>query len=245
MPLPPKTQTKICPVCGALYPKGSTVSRREWGRSKFCSRRCLYVHKVHPPESKVCQHCRQTFVRPPRGRTNKWWAEAKFCSPACWRLSVQVNGGWRKGVYEVDKSLLVKNCEHCGRAFQLSYLSQMRHRFCSLSCRSRALIGHVLEVRQYPKPNKKERKLLKLLGPSWLYVGDGQLTIGGKSPDFWNGDHKLIELFGDYWHRGENPQPRIDHFARQGYNTLVIWESELANPELVKAQVADFAEGVA
>ncbi len=77
-------------------------------------------------------------------------------------------------------------------------------------------------------PNRSELRLLELVQPfGFSFVGDGQLVIDGKCPDFWDGDHKVIELYGDYWHQGDDPQERIDLFARQGYTCFVIWESEL------------------
>ena len=48
------------------------------------------------------------------------------------------------------------------------------------------------------------------------------------APDFLstNGQRKVIEVFGDYWHKGEDPQGRIDAFAKLGFKCLVIWEHE-------------------
>ena len=95
-------------------------------------------------------------------------------------------------------------------------------------------------------PNKPESHLLNLLQSSfpdeWAYVGDGQLIVAGKNPDFANinGKKQLIELFGDYWHRGEDPQDRIDLFKKYGYNTLVIWERELSNTEIVLQRITRF-----
>jgi hypothetical protein len=83
------------------------------------------------------------------------------------------------------------------------------------------------------KPNKKEAQLMILLNDlfphDYKYTGDGKIIIGGKCPDFTNvnGQKKLVELFGDYWHKGEDPSDRINHFLRYGYYTLVIWEREL------------------
>ena len=57
--------------------------------------------------------------------------------------------------------------------------------------------------------------------------------IGCKSPDIWDGNRKLIELFGDYWHQGDDPQERIAHFEKYGFQCLVIWESELKNGRTV------------
>jgi len=87
------------------------------------------------------------------------------------------------------------------------------------------------------KPNKKEILLLSFLEQNflgeWLYVGDGSCPHyikGGKCPDFVSVRHPfLIELFGNHWHRDQNPQERIDHFAHFGYKTLIVWEKELRN----------------
>jgi len=84
------------------------------------------------------------------------------------------------------------------------------------------------------KPNKSEIRLLEILqdiNPSWRYVGDGGLIIDGKCPDFWDGNKGLYEFYGDYWHRGDDPQERIDFFAERGYNCAVIWGHELEKLE--------------
>jgi len=44
-----------------------------------------------------------------------------------------------------------------------------------------------------------------------------------------NGQKKLIELYGDYWHKGQNPQKRINYFKKYGFKTLIIWEKEYKN----------------
>ena len=95
------------------------------------------------------------------------------------------------------------------------------------------------------RPNKVERKLLELLNHNnfpFKYVGDGSFLIELKCPDFVNIDGKkqVIELFGDYWHQGEDPQDRIDLFAEYGFSTLIIWEHELSNPENILARIREF-----
>jgi len=82
------------------------------------------------------------------------------------------------------------------------------------------------------RPNKLELLVSDQLKPyGFNYVGDGQLIVAGKCPDFWDGGKRIIELYGDYWHRGQDPQDRIDLFKRHGYNCLIIWESELEQLE--------------
>lgn len=96
------------------------------------------------------------------------------------------------------------------------------------------------------KPTKPEialdRILQDLFPGEYKYVGDFQTWIGGKNPDFMNvnGQKKLIEMFGDYWHQGENPQKRIDHFKQFGFNTLVIWQSELEKDQGVFEKIKQF-----
>lgn len=85
------------------------------------------------------------------------------------------------------------------------------------------------------KPNKTETRVMNLLDSlypgEYEFVGNGKLWLGGRCPDFMNinGQKKLIELFGDYWHKGENPQERIEFFRQFGFDTLVIWENEFNN----------------
>lgn len=98
-------------------------------------------------------------------------------------------------------------------------------------------------------PNKPETIILNLLNKlypgEWKFTGDFSFMINGKNPDFTNinGQKKLIELFGDYWHRGENPQDRIDVFKPFGYQTLIIWERELKDIKQLKRKIFDFCEG--
>ena len=73
-------------------------------------------------------------------------------------------------------------------------------------------------------------------------MGNGRVILGGKNPDFINvnGKKLIIELFGKYWHTGENPKDREKIFVPFGYRTLVIWYSELRNEERVKNKIREF-----
>jgi len=98
------------------------------------------------------------------------------------------------------------------------------------------------------KPNKPESFIINLLNElypnEWKYTGDFSFTINGKCPDFvnCNGQKKIIELFGDYWHRGQDPQDRINTFKPFGYETLVIWEHELKNMNSTIEKIRKFVE---
>lgn len=98
------------------------------------------------------------------------------------------------------------------------------------------------------RPNKLEKKFEKFLNNlypnEWKYVGDGQLIISGKCPDFVNvnGKKQLIEIYGDYWHKGQNPEDRKKIFRKFGYDTLVLWEKELKKIDNVKAKLDEFVK---
>jgi len=104
------------------------------------------------------------------------------------------------------------------------------------------------------KPNKAERKLRnglnRLFPKEYKYVGNGSVVIGYKNPDFINinGQKKIIELNGDYWHskkitgrtKVQEENQRINHFTKYGYKTLIVWESELRNIPKLKRKLKAF-----
>ena len=96
------------------------------------------------------------------------------------------------------------------------------------------------------KPNKLEKVFQELLDRNfpgvWKYVGDGQLIIGGKCPDYLNINKKnsLIELFGSYWHTEEEIEPRTLHFNEYGYSLIVVWEHELKDNEKLLSKLRGY-----
>lgn len=88
-------------------------------------------------------------------------------------------------------------------------------------------------------------RLLDSMYPGeWKFVGNGQLIIDGKCPDFVNvnGQKKIIELYGERWHREDDPQDRIKAFQPFGYETLVIWVRELQHLGRAKKIIAEFCK---
>lgn len=109
------------------------------------------------------------------------------------------------------------------------------------------------------KPNKPEIFLSNLIKQNNLpfhYVGDGQLIIGGRCPDFTcNPSKKVILLHGDWWHyyRLKRSNPLItrlqveeedrEHYRKLFFDCLVIWEHELKNPTQVISKINNFLKG--
>lgn len=105
------------------------------------------------------------------------------------------------------------------------------------------------------KPNKPETFLIALFkkhGLPYKYVGDGGLIIDGKCPDFVNvnGQKKIIEHFGKWWHKGKpnirfhrTEQGTKEHYKKFGFKTLVVWENELKNPDVLLEKINAFDGG--
>jgi len=84
------------------------------------------------------------------------------------------------------------------------------------------------------KPTSIERRVIRLCEENDLpykYVGDFKVWIDGKNPDFMNcnGEKKLIELFGNHWHKKDDEITLPDHYKKYGFKTLVIWENDMKN----------------
>jgi G:T-mismatch repair DNA endonuclease (very short patch repair protein) len=64
-----------------------------------------------------------------------------------------------------------------------------------------------------------------------------------------NGQKKLIELFGDYWHnkkhfpQSNDEQSLSQHYKKYGFKCLIIWEKELKNSEKVIQKIREFEYG--
>lgn len=86
------------------------------------------------------------------------------------------------------------------------------------------------------RPNEDELHLQAVLDRyflgEWKYVGDGQIWIGGKNPDFINinGKKQVIELFSLYWHDPDLFPDRLTekelvvHYKQYGFDCLVVWD---------------------
>ncbi len=84
-----------------------------------------------------------------------------------------------------------------------------------------------------------------------IIAGDGEVVIGRFNPDFINvnGQKKLVEMFGNYWHSDkqvrcyeQTEEGRKKYFATYGFKTLIIWEHELKDLNAVEERVRRFNE---
>lgn len=101
--------------------------------------------------------------------------------------------------------------------------------------------------------NKKEHILYFVLNElfpnQYEHVGNLQIWINGKNPDFiCKEQKKIIEFFGNYWHgelitgmeNSEHEHQRRIHFENEGYKTLILWESCLDDMDSLIEKLENF-----
>lgn len=140
---------------------------------------------------------------------------------------------WSIGLTKETNESLAKSARKTSKTMKTKFKDSD---FCKMWGSTHSVFPNKLEL-------KVETLLSKLFGSDYKYVGDFDTFIGGKCPDFINvnGQKKIIEVFGDYWHDGDDPNDRISHFAKYGFKTLVLWESDIHNsPTFVKEQLMSF-----
>ena len=187
----------------------------------------------------ICLSCSRIFFCKP-SRVRKYGR--KYCSSKCFhefQLGRIVSKEAKIAIGLANsKPKMNIECKLCGKQFKVPPHRANIAVFCSKNCQIEAYrkLGEYSRLPQlhFCTPNKKEwvlNRLLKINFPhEWKFVGNGKVIIERKNPDFINinGKKQIIELFGKHWHEESEVQPRTDLFAKYGYKTLILWDTELS-----------------
>jgi hypothetical protein len=196
----------------------------DWHRQRISESKKGKPHPAHDKISAMCK-ARKGFKHTDEAKRKMSEShKGKPVSPQCLEKATAANTGRVRTGEERDKirSTLLSKRE---------MLVENGKKAWSDPEKAKVMVGKMRKAKQL-HPNKIESIILETLNKhipdEWNYVGDGSFVIGTKNPDFVrnHGHNQVIEIYGDYWHQGENPQDRIDLFDIYGYKTLVIWESE-------------------
>lgn len=130
-------------------------------------------------------------------------------------------------------------CIDCGKK-----LSRRDAKRCAI-CKIREIFKNIRHKKN--KPEKFIEKMLnKTIPKEYKYVGDGKFWIEKYNPDFinMNGQKKIIEFFGDYWHttmKGceEKDRRKIKTYKKYGYDCLIIRTKDLREKNL-ENRILDF-----
>lgn len=244
-----KTLIKICKQCGKEF----EVAKYDKNQ-KYCSYQCIGISKRKRIKL-VCRYCGKEFeVCPSRIRKN-----VKYCSYRCMGLSNRgkkvtieqkkkqsqtVKENWQ------DPIIRERYTEARKKVWQDPKRRQKQREVQKKiwqNSKYKIKISKIMkEVWQEPeyqknqaiaqniKPNNLEQYFDKLTPDIVRYVGDFSFWIVTKNrahnPDFKvTGQRRIIELFGDYWHEGEDPEVKIKEYAEMGWKCIVFWEHEVLN----------------
>jgi very-short-patch-repair endonuclease len=220
-----KEPNATCESCGKQFYRSIAELRR--AEHHYCSPECSSEARRKAPNT-VCEYCGKAFYRSPYAKER---AEHHFCGYACSGASRQTR---EEG-----------HCAICGKPVIRTQAQRRKSRhgemFC---CRQHALVWQ----REREGMNGLEQDFLFRF-PQLRFVGDGKLwcndNLGWMSPDFiLPATNKVIELWGNFWHRDQNPQDRVDRLANAGYNAIVIWENDFReHPDKTSELVLSFLSG--
>lgn len=245
------------------------LSQAHKGKS-LSEEHCRKLSEALKGKTRSEEHCRNISAGK-KGKSNLFWRGRHHTSETIRKLS-----NTRKGKHTSPATEFKKGQAHTEEWKRQHSLTMKGHRFTDehnkkislahkgkhLSEETKSKLSLIAQHRwqnpeyalkqmkaQRVKPNKAERafgQLLQSHGLPYMYVGDGQLIIGGKCPDFTNinGQKKLIELFGRHWHKPEDEEERIGIFSRYGYSTLIIWQEELTDSQKVIEKVRSFERAI-
>ena len=228
---------KKCFECGKIF----YVHLHREKEARFCSKKCSNLWHACQARSnrtaKICKGCKKEFLQ---GRKSK-----TYCSVECRKSKIKVKCVICGGTFEVPRYLRNREiCSNeCVKLFNKGKHSSLRTEFKKGKILSEEHQKKCIKA-LHQSPNRLEMKINKLLDKyfpnEWKYVGSGDVIINGLCPDFIHTNKKLIiEVFGDVFH-DENKaffkisetakeEYRIKKFAEAGYNTLILWESDIKN----------------
>lgn len=245
----------VCKYCSKSYTRRKSKAKR----SKYCSKSCGLLYRWRNSEERLkLERARSLSWNKKRRKEHSKMLKKRYAKNPNLKkiLSLNLHKNWKNPEFRKKSIRFGEKNPFFGKKHSrklknfLRKLANKQWRDDKLRKRNSEIsVGYWQSIDYQKKqvisrslrPNKIELRLNKILNENfpneYKYVGDFQFWLGGKNPDFMNvnGQKKLIELYGSYWHKDDNPRNRINHFKKYGFDTLIIWDKELKNiPKLEK-----------
>jgi endogenous inhibitor of DNA gyrase (YacG/DUF329 family)/G:T-mismatch repair DNA endonuclease (very short patch repair protein) len=240
---------RSCKNCGKHF-LTKKLERRP-GRGTYCSRDCS--NQAHSKRGRVvvrCSVCAKEF-------SAKTSADRRYCSLKCakespeWRAKQSQAKKENPTTYwagrekspelraKISQSLMGNKPWNTGKKIG-SHSPEHRAKLIPV------LLAARMKAREV-KPTGPERKIIDMMPGNIRYTGNRSwwrtLPSGkSKNPDFKvTGENKVIEVYGNYWHKGEDPADIIGQYRAIGIDCLVLWESEInKQPDMVREKIHSF-----
>jgi len=233
----------ICAYCKKSFKVHP--SKIKDGKGKYCSHECVNLDRTKTIDV-ICTNCNK-IITIPTWKLKKGQKRV-FCNKDC---EAKYNIGENNPFYgrnhedETKSRMILHHWSHNKGFFDILKISKEEWLLKSRTA-------------QNIRPTKPEKIMIDIIDKHNLpfkYVGDGKLAIGGLNPDFVDCDglHKIIEVFGDYWHCARKDiewkyteTGRKTTLDKYGYDTLIIWEHELketGNEINIVEKILQFVKG--
>jgi very-short-patch-repair endonuclease/YHS domain-containing protein len=225
-----KIHSKNCEYCGRTYtgvgkyfcsPACRNKARTAIKRPKHS----LWMKSNNPMKNpKSAKKCSETLKK--RFKQLPHWAKGKTLSPEHKKkISIALKQQWQ--IPEIKE----KRLRHL---VQINHSEIDKRHWQDKEWRNRQVEAILKGLMKRPtKPEQKLINIIKKHGLPFTYTGNGSFLIEGFNPDFvcTNPSRKIIEVFGDFHHRLPQrllrDKQRLRVFSQNGFQTMVIWASEL------------------
>lgn len=229
--------SKKCVLCGLIFSSYQSQKRQFCGQS--CGARYIWTGRRHKSEAieKMRNRIFTDITRQKMSQTRKRLMAAGIIQPP-YKGKTRPEASNKK-ISETRKKLFVEG--------KLKPYSHWLGKKLSSAHKEKIIKNTLLAVLKRPTtPELQVMEIIKDLNLPYRYVGNGEVIISGLCPDFinCNGQKKLIEVFGDYWHKPCEEKQRYAMFAQFGYRTLIIWEHELKDKIQVSNRLLEFDKNV-
>lgn len=195
---------------------------------------------------RICEYCGNEFyIYPCKIKKNEGIVCNRICQNKLYSKKYQGKGNPNWGKHHSEKTK--KKIGNASKRKTFSIETRRKNRVATKELwQNPEYVKKVLKATNR-RPTNPEIAFDKMTADIIRYTGNGswwRKLDDGKhhNPDFKiTGQNKVIEVFGDYWHRGEDPQELIELYALVGLDCLIFWEHEIYNqPEIVLDQVNQF-----
>lgn len=233
---------KICQYCGKEFEVLPSQEKR-----KTCSRECGGMIQRREKIKKKCEYCGEIYEVIPALEDI-----SRFCKMECrnkWQSQFMAGEGnitYGTHFSEETKEKI--------RIRQLKYWNNNPDRKKETGKIFKELWKDPIFVNKVidgwnRRPSKPELFFDDLTPNNVRYVGNGSWWRPTKrkyarNPDFKiTGQNKVIEIYGDYWHRNDDPNDLIQEYKEIGLECIIFWESEVYNEtKRVIKEVEDFVK---
>lgn len=242
---------RFCLYCGRKLIPGDWDYPKSFANRKYCNNSCSTKANWQNPDyrERVVKNSAEgirKYARTPEAR-----AKQSKLGKANWECpEYRKNATARLKEYNNDPEVRQKRSERAietwAKPGHREHVSKVNREITLALWQDSEYVEKVMKG-QNLSPNKPESQLIEILNEleaDFEFTGAGGFQLAGKIPDFVSRKTKqIIEMYGNYWHTETEAIKRTKLFNEHGFETLIIWDTELVNIDDVKAKILDFTNG--